>query len=362
MKAICNRQALLTALDACRPCIRANTPKPILRNVKLHVGTETTMEATSLDQAIMYHVSGVDARDYGTVLVDAAKLGEILKSTDDDEITITLDGDNLTFRSDGGRFKLPTKNADEFPSCQWLDGDYQEIRGGDLATAIKRTSFAAGESSRYALDSIAFDVTHGMAVATNGKCLATYPLALKGEERDDDKSHLLLVSPSAAANALKCISDPDEPLRVRIADNAIQFSAAKATHWSRLVEGRFPTWRDIFPGNPTQTVEFTARELAAALRRAKVATSEESMGVALEFGNDLLELKASAACVGEAETSLACHCQPLNVTFDPDLILGFLRVLDADARVAMKFIDGRKAAVLESGEAKYVVMPLTKER
>lgn len=357
MKITCNKQALATAFDAVRGCLPSRSPKPVLTNVKLSCGVDVTLEATDLERSMVYRVSGVEVRQPGEVLIPGTKLGDILRETPDDEIDVYDDDKgNLHFKSKSGRFRVGTESADLFPSAPEMDGDAMQIRACDLATGIKRTVYAAAtENSRYALNAVLFDTTNGSFVATDGKRVSVMPMGFTSE-----RDGYILVPPQSATIAAKLCGDPDEMIDFRVSDSAVQFSTPKARFWTRLCEGRYPAWKDTLPGKPTQTVRLDAKALESALKRVRVATSEESKGVTFTFSENLLTLKGSCQD-GDAETELECECSPLVVTFDPVLIIEFLRSLDGGATVDAKFVDGRKAAAFACDEQVYVAMPLTKE-
>ena len=76
----------------------------------------------------------------------------------------------------------------------------------------------------------------------------------------------------------KCKSPP-EP-------NDILVRTPRVTIYSRLVEGRFPRWRDVFPQRQdAQKIELPIGPVYAAVRQAAIVTNDESRGIDFKFAD-----------------------------------------------------------------------------
>src|SRR5260370_30149279 len=120
-------------------------------------------------------------------------------------------------------------------------------------------------------------------------------------------------APAAAENdAVSPVGGPVIPVKAlklierNLADDdidvhlAIQSGAAvlvrteRAVIYSRLVEGRFPRYQDVFPSNTEVRIPMEVGDLLSAVEQASVVTSEESRGVDFTFGDGLLKLTSQA--------------------------------------------------------------------
>jgi len=45
----------------------------------------------------------------------------------------------------------------------------------------------------------------------------------------------------------RALGDSDEPLHLCARENDVLIKSGRVTMYTRLVEGRFPKWRDVFP-------------------------------------------------------------------------------------------------------------------
>jgi len=177
--------------------------------------------------------------------------------------------------------------------------------------------------------------------------------------------------PVVPVKALKLIernlADDDPPVHLAIQSGAaVLIRTDRAIIYSRLVEGRFPRYQDVFPSNVEVKVHFPEiSPLRLAVEQASIVTSEESRGVDFLFGNGLLKLSSQAADVGSSHIDLpiAYEGKPIEITFDPRYLTDALRTLDDAATITAELIDSKNAAVFKTGdEYTYVVMPLTRDR
>lgn len=360
MKLTANREGLSTALSLATSVVNARHPKPILQNVRFELnGNLATLYATDSEIGVTYHVSGVESQDSGVELLPPTFAG-VIRELPDERIELDFSGKGLVVKAASSKFELLTADPGDFPSESAVIGTEHEIQAGTLAQLIKRTVFAAAtENSRYALSSVLLEFADGVArmVATDGKRLAFMVGTGTGTSE-----FTVLLSPKSLSVIQKILVDPDATVTVRLSRESAVFSCGKATVTTRLVEGRFPRYADVFPPKPKFSIPLPASSFARALRQARVFATEESKAVEFAFGDGSLRLN-SATSNGKSEVTLPIGSDAdVTISFDPQFILDALRVLDPDAEITLDLIDGKCAGVLRHGDYQYVVMPLTREK
>ncbi len=154
--------------------------------------------------------------------------------------------------------------------------------------------------------------------------------------------------------------------RATATPSGICFRTERGTLYSRLVEGRFPRYQDVFPTSKEATIAFDAGPLKSAFEQASIATSEESRGIDCTFSKGILKLESKAADVGSGDIDLPIDNYdgpPIQITFDPRYCTDMLKTLDPKQRVNVELIDHKNAAVFRTEDGyTYCVMPLTRER
>lgn len=366
MRITCNRDALLAAFGAVAGLVPTRSPKPVLQNVLLCVNDGATLSATDMEVWITRAIGGVSAEDPAAVLLPAARFGQIIRSVRDDEIGIEAGGDSLVITAGRSRFKLAADDPSLFPADQERSRPPQvTVLADDLRRLIHRTAFATDiESARYALGGVLVE-TEGErlgVIGTDGRRLAR---ALADARIEDAES---IGKPVVPVKALKLIDrnlDVGGLVGLAFDAQSVTVTTDAATIRSRLVEGRFPRYQDVFPTSVEAAVSFQVGTLRAAVEQAAILTSEESRGVDFHFAPGALTLSGKAADVGESkvETPIEYNGEPIDVTLDARYLLDALKAMDDGEHARVELIDGKNAVVMRAGDDySYVVMPLTRER
>ena len=310
MKALCNREGLLAGFGMVGGVVPARSPKPILQNVKLTADPDdgSTLMATDLEVGIRYRVLGVKVDQAGSVILPTQKMQSILRTSADSELAVEVDGDQLVVRGLHAEFVLPSEDPALFPEVpDFAATSYHVVAAADLRRLIRRTSFATDvESTRYALGGVLLELTpESIAmVGTDGRRLAraSGPAEVEGGATTPGGNPVIPVK------ALKLIErnldDDDPPVHIAIQSNtAALIRTDRAVIYTRLVEGRFPRYQDVFPANVEVKIPMEVGPLLSAVEQASIVTSEESRGVDFTFGDGVLRLSSQAADVGKSTST-----------------------------------------------------------
>ncbi len=371
MKVKCNREKLLAAFQTASAVAPARSPKPILQNVKFEVTAEAaTLMATDLEISIRLDVPGIEVETPGAAVLPIARFGSILRESTDETLSLQADAQGAVVQGQRSEFQLAVEDPNEFPAVsQFADEKFQELPARFLREVIRRTIFATdNESSRYALGGVKLEIEKDklIAIGTDGRRLAKMegPCHSVGGDAPDDAS---IIVPSRAMQLLeRALSDDDAEIQLAVHSNEILVKSPRATTYTRLLEGRFPRWRDVFPEREgAAKIEMSVGPLHAAVRQAAIVTSEESRGVDFTFGGGSLVLAGRAAEIGQAriELPIGYDGEEVSVTLDPRFLIDFLKVLDAEKTFTMEIKDAESAAVCSTDDGYgYVIMPLARDR
>jgi DNA polymerase-3 subunit beta len=371
MKVICDRVALLDAVNLVAGVVATRTPTPVLQCIKLTAADGTlTLAATDLEVGLRLGVDQVDVQKPGETLIPADKLAQIVRASEDPTLTLEAKDHTIHIKGADAHFKVFGYDAKEAPAVRdFADVKVDfEIEGGMLKTLILRTLFAAAaEHSRYAINGVLFerDGKKLRLVATDGRRLAMTRGECKPVAGAKDAKVTCIV-PTKALNLLgKLITDPEAPVRMAIEDNQAVFAVGEgndaAVLSTNLVEGAFPPFEDVIPKDQDKRVTFDSAMLSSAIRRAALLTNEESKGVRMSFADKKLTLTSRAPEMGEAEIHVDVdkyEGEPLDIGFNPAFITDALKVVDG-AEVIVELKAPNKPGVLRTGnEFTYVIMPV----
>jgi DNA polymerase III subunit beta len=367
MKIRCPKEPLLAALQSATAVVPSRSPKPVLTNVKLEATREgAVLSATDLEVGIRIEIDGVEVAAPGAVLLPSGRLMAIVRESPAGTVfDIHSDGTAAVVKAPRSEFRLPAEDPLEFPSVATFPaGDHFELGTPLVRELVRRTVFATdNESSRYALGGVLVEFSSPgvIAVGTDGRRLAR--MQGPAEAKDGAKADAQPIVPARAMQLIeRCLGGADQPVAIAVRPSEILVKTAGTTISARLVEGRFPRWRDVFPDRPDAVrVQLVAGPLLAAVRQAAIVTSEQSKGVDFSFEPGQLVLSGRSAESGESRVELPIDhaAATVRIKLDPRFMADFLRVLDPAAAVTVEITDAQSACVCSTEDGYgYVIMPL----
>lgn len=363
MKVICNRGALLEALNITGNVVAARTPKPILQCVKLTAAeNRLTVAATDLEVAVRYTDSQVQIEQAGEVLVPADKIRDIVRESVDDTLAIEVVDDMANIKGQDSHFKIYTQKASDFPPVPDFEGKADvEAPGGLIKQLIGQTIFATQkDASRYAFNGVLFAIKGKKInlVSTDGRRLA---LSRGDLISDNLKDGCKVIVPTKALVLLdKLITDPEETVGMQVRDNQIVFHTSSATLTTNLVEGQFPPYEAVIPKDTDKKMTATTADFLGAIRRTALLATEESKGIRLQFSKKGLVVQSRSPESGEATVNFPCKFEgtDIEIGFNPTFLADGLRVVDSD-EISLELTAPNQPGLLKGGQNfLYVIMPV----
>lgn len=354
---------LKRALSAVAPAVPTRSPNPVLTNVLL---SGQTLSATDLEMRIdaplaWYHGPAT--------LLPHDRLTKIVKELDQaSEVVLRQDGASCVIEGDRVTYRLPTEDANEFPAVGDATAMHiAKIPASQFVALMQTVTLATDtESSRYALGGVLIEWVAteegGMLtfVGTDGRrmCVAEAEL----NQATDPAS---MIVPSAAAEALCALADGADAVELAKTATELVATVDGVSFRARLLEGKFPRWRDVEPTREVKPTLVVAGALLQACRQAAVCTSEQSKGVTFTFSPDGLLLTSRSAEAGEASV----QCEDVDpghectVALDPRFVVEWLKVktFDKFESIEVDAQDAQSTVVLRAQNCRCVVMPIATE-
>lgn len=370
MKFTCQREHLLAAFQTAATVVPTRSPKAILKNVRIDVTPQgAIVMATDMEVGIRIEVPEIEVEVPGSFVAPVSLFGSILRENTDEKLRIEAGSSGAVVHGERSEFRMPYQNPDEFPSVVlFTESAFHEVPAKLFRELIRRTVFATDqENSRYALGGVLLELENQKitGVATDGRRLAKMegPAHAVGSH---STANTMTIVPSRAMNLMdKALSDADAEIQIAARANDILVRSPRATIYSRLVEGRFPRWRDVLPvRSESVKVDLTVGPLYSALRQAAIFTDNESRGIDFTFGEGNLLLRAAVAEAGNSRVELPIPYSgaPVTLALDNRYVADFLRVLDPEKSIAVDFVDGESAALFTTDDGYgYVIMPMARD-
>jgi DNA polymerase III subunit beta len=370
MKITFDREQFSAAFQTAAAVAPRNTPKPILSNVKLEVGDAgAVLMGTDLEVGIRMQVQGVEVEQPGAAVLPVGRFGSILRETSDERLSLEADNQGAVVRGARAEFKLPGADPAEFPTvAEFAEEKYHEVPARLLREVIRRTVFAADvDTGRFALQGVLLELDENTitAVATDSRRLAKMEGPAVSVGGHTNKGMMTIVPARAMHLLERALADGDAEVQIVARTNDVLIRSPRATITSRLVEGRFPKWRDVFPTRTKAVkIELTVGPIFSAVRQAAIATDQDSQGVDFTFADGTLLLAARAADVGQSriETPIPYDGPKIELTLNHKYVADFFKVLDPEKQFTLEVMDADSAALFTTDDGYgYVVMPLSRE-
>ncbi len=255
----------------------------------------------------------------------------------------------------GDVFDLPTEDSAGFPVvADAPEAATLTVGTTILRSALDRTAFAAArDEGKYAMRCVAWDVgANGVKLAaTDGKRLAVADLVPEGAEAG------LYLFPTKATDIVRKLCEAPGLAKVVLRANDAFVTTETGTLYTRLVEGRFPPWRDVVPKKGPTTVELDSESFCRAVRRAALTTDAEAKRVTCEFRAGGVVMSAQ----GGPGRSVVTHVPksmdgpPVDIHLAPEYLADVARL---GGEVTLSLIDPGKSVVFRADGSLLLVVPL----
>src|SRR5437016_11506597 len=126
----------------------------------------------------------------------------------------------------------------------------------------------------------------------------------------------------------------------------------RAMIYSRLVEGRFPNYRQVLPAKHNAKIPLTVGPFLSAVRQAAIMTDDESKRVIFNFAKKKLTLQARGAESGRSKIEMPIEYdgKAIDISFDPKFLIDMLRVLEPDVALVFEITDSSSPAVFRQDQ------------
>ena len=337
--------------------VPAKSAQPILQNVRLGDGllSGTDLEVR-IDREIDYHGEHM--------LLPAYRLNAILKAATGDEVVLIPKESSVTVKCGAGSWTLPTEDVAEFPT--WDSGELKAIcrlPADQFCRAAKATIYATdAESSRYALGGVLVEVADGNPtwVATDGRRLAC--VETETDQAVDDSQTIL---PGRLVALAASLAVGDGSVQIEADAKEVRFTLDGTTITGRLVEGKFPRWRDVLGEPEGEPTVIDVTELLSSVQSAAIVTSEQSKGITLAWTASTLVLVGRSSEYGESRVicpTIAAG-STASTKLDPKYVAQFLANLpsDEEPHVDVYAADAKSRVLIRCGPYTGVIMPLAED-
>ncbi|MEQ1858975.1 MAG: DNA polymerase III subunit beta [Chthoniobacteraceae bacterium] len=361
MKFSVSKEKLLEGLQVVQNVVSTRTTLPILSNVLLQADAAgVRLTTTDLDVGIC---GGIEAQveKEGATTLPARRLASIVRELPAAEVVVEVDSKNVaSIRCGQSFFKILGLPEEEFPPLPKFDGAKEfTLKQNDLRDGLRKTSYAIStDETRYVLNGILFSFKENKLtmVATDGRRLALVDIEVEFARSQEVE----IIVPTKCVTELQRLVGGEGDLKMSVGENQVAFEVNGTLLISKLIEGNYPNYRQVIPGEAKERVTLEREQFFNAVHRVSLLASEKSNSVKLVFSKGNLEIAANTPDVGEARESLAVNYKgrEFSIAFNPEFLQAPLRALPDD-EVFLDLIDEMSPGVIKvQTPFLYVLMPM----
>src|ERR671939_239872 len=282
------------------------------------------LQATDMELGVRVAVA-VEPEREGSAVVPGRLLLDVVRSLPKSELSLeyrTSQAD-VEVVSGPSRFHLRTLPADEFPRLPEVgDASVMKLPAAAFVETVNRVARAASrDETRPHLTGVLVSASERelRMVATD-----SYRLSVKETALDEPLDGTLEANvPARTLQELSRISAGDGAERIEIValEHQVIFRVGSVTLSSRLVEGRFPNYKQLLPEQFEHELRVSGSELLEVVRRISLL-AQKNAPLRMAFAEGALEVSAQTPDIGEASESLPVPFdgEPLEIGFNPEFL------------------------------------------
>ncbi len=358
------RTDLVAAAGLVGRAVSSRATLPALGGIQLDAGERgLTLRATDLELSLTREAGGT-IESPGTVLLPARLFGDVVRALPEGPVTLVYRSDqrDVELSAAAARFHLRTLAGDDFPRLPQLDGDTVSLPASPLARTIELVARAASR------DEVRPILTGVLVVAEESTLtmVATdsYRLSVKHSQLDELVAARLEANvPAKALRELARIAVQEGAERVDIAlgRNQVVCHLGAVTLSSRLIEGQFPSWRQLIPESFEHEVRLSKAEFLEITRRIG-QLAQRNAPLRLAFAEGELTVAAETPEIGDASEALPAPYggEPMEIAFNPQFLIEGIESIEGD-EVVLRLSSPLRPGLLQPAAAddfSYLVMPI----
>lgn len=360
----CEKDLLINNISIVSKAVAQKTTLPILECILLTTDRSGfRLMANNLELSIETANMEADVFELGSVALDAKLFSNVIRSLPSEKVSITVDENNLAvIKSGKAEFKLMGHSGKEFPQPPVVEKEQMlTIDSLTLKNIIKKTIFAvATEDTRPVLMGEFLEITPRdmTVVAIDG-----YRVAYRKTGIENCSNFADIIVPAKTLNEISNILPPkeDEKVNVYFTDKHTLFETESCTIVSRLIDGQYMEYKNLFNCDSKTTVTVERQELLSAIERATLIVKDSKKApVVLDIKDNNISITSKTE-IGEVfeQVSSEIDGEPLNISFNANYLADVFKNIDDDV-IKLYFMSPLSPCIIKGVDGDgymYLVLP-----
>ncbi|MEZ5125535.1 MAG: DNA polymerase III subunit beta [Thermoleophilia bacterium] len=367
MKFTCDRSTLVETLAILARGVSSRSTLPVLSGILLEATEEGRLDMYATDMELSIKASlEAEVERTGELVVPARLFSDVVRNLAEELIDLEGSETTLRVRSGNAGFTLNAWTASDFPQTAVfsLEGALGVAKEPLIETLSKVGRAASRDETRPILTGVLMSIVGDKLrmVATDSYRLAVCDAPLERALAEDVHA---IVPVRALTEVSRLVSSSGSPeIDIVVSENQILFHMNRRAGdvWvaSRLIDGQFPSYKQLIPDSFDHEVEISKADFISAARRVSLL-AQKSAPLRLTFTTGRLSMRAVTQDVGQAEETLDVDFtgESFEIGFSPAYLIDGIDAVDED-RVRMRFTNPLRPGLIRSkhDDFQYLIMPI----
>ena len=370
MKISIQKNDLVNLIAKTQNIVERRNTMPVLINILLDAQKgRLKIFATNLEVSLTDEIEA-QVMTAGKAAVSAKSLFDIVKEMPDGKIELHKQENNwLKIVQGKSVFNIVGISPEEYPVFpSHATKEFMEIDAKVLADMIGKTIYSvSSDETRYHLNGVYFEKKLGGAsgssflmVATDGHRLSLVNRDSQGQGTKTTEG--VIIPRKGLAEIYKLLDSVDGQFKMAIEGSQLIVIHNTTILMIRLIEGKYPNYRQLIPQNLSEHVLVKKEELLSCLKRVSLLSNQKSKGVTLNFSSGKLEITSNNPELGDAreEIEVDYKGKGLKIGFNAKYIMDVLSNID-DEEISIDLKDQLSPGVVRPNVDKdytCVIMPM----
>lgn len=381
MKLTCTQENFKKAIYNTERVIGKQSTLPILENILLE--TEKGMlkfSATNLEIGVFLKI-GAKIEKEGKITIPAKLISSFVNNLPAGE-KIGIETDDQLLKIKSGNYKANIKglSAQDFPIIPEFKGSFLfSFSGAELQNVLPKLLISISvDGARPELGGVNVILGENSVniASTDSFRLLEVKIGLKKEKEDEylallSKTNSIIIPSSTIVEVLRAITSETQEVKVSIEENQIFFQVDNVRIVSRLINGKYPEYKQIIPKEFSTKTIIDRDELLRAVKIAGFFTNKSGeVNFKLKTKEGELEITAQSEEKGENRTQIKASIlgPDQEIVFNPRYVTDGIGVAttpkiaflanSGSSPVVLRMVSEKDEKIEIDESLTYVVMPI----
>jgi len=307
MKFICTQKNLQKGLFNIAHIAGKNSTLPILNNVLIETDKgRLKLSSTDLEIGVNSWVRGKSEKQ-GSVAIPVKILSNYVNNLPEEKITLEVKKKNiLSLTTQNFNAEIKGFDVKDFPIIPKIEGkEILKLKASSFKDDLSSVVFAASQDeSRPEITGVYFKFSKSNIITT---ATDSYRLVEKTiiQEKSIEGTKTVIVPSKTIYELIRLINEDTENIEIKINENQILFILDDIFLTSRLIEGKYPDYKQIIPEDYLTRAKVNLNEFLRVVKTSSLFAKPGIYDISIEFKKEgKIIVTSDTDQIGRASASL----------------------------------------------------------